>query len=119
MEKFMSVPVLDADGTNSQNMLISIMDIERMFQFSATELRISYSDGEEVRLTYPVTDTTFTGSEGAYLEEVQNFVAEALNSGWTHVVHQYNPSGFIAGTPVAGEPGSAANTNPLSSVVIL
>ena len=115
----MSVPVLDADGTNSQNMLISIMDIERMFQFRATELRIAYSDGEEVRLTYPVTDTTFTGSEGAYVQEVQNFVAEALNSGWTHVVHQYNPSGFIAGTPVAGEPGSAANTNPLSSVVIL
>ena len=115
----MSVPVLDADGTNSQNMLISIMDIERMFQFSATELRISYSDGEEVRLTYPVTDTTFTGCEGAYVQEVQNFVAEALNSGWTHVVHQYNPSGFIAGTPVAGEPGSAANTNPLTSVVII
>lgn len=119
MEKFMSVPVLDANLTNSQNMLISIVGIERMFQFSATELRLSYTNGEEVRFTYPVTDTTFTGSEGAYLEEVQNFVAEALNSGWTHVVHQYNPKGFIAGTPVAGEPGSAANTNPLSSVVIL
>tara|TARA_Y100000361_G_C10936902_1_gene226744 strand:+ start:148 stop:507 length:360 start_codon:yes stop_codon:yes gene_type:complete len=119
MEKFMSVPVLDADGTNSQNMLISIVGIERMFQFNATELRISYSDGKEVRLVYPVTDTTFTGDAGAYLEEVQNFVAEALNSGWTRVVHQYNPSGFIAGTPVAGEPGSAANTNPLSSVTII
>jgi len=116
MEKFLSIPVLDADLTNSQNQLVGITGILDITQASATQVNITYVGGKVARFAYPVADTTFRGLEGVYSAEVQDAVAEALNSGWTHVVHQYNPKGFIAGTPVAGEPGSAANTNPLASI---
>lgn len=116
MEKFLSIPVLDADGTNSQNQLVGITGILDITQASNTQVNITYVGGKVTRLDYPVADATFIGLEGAYSAEVQDAVAAALNSGWTHVVHQYNPKGFIAGTPVPKEPGSAANTNPLAAI---
>lgn len=116
MEKFLSIPVKDAHGTNSQNQLVSITGILEITQSSGTQVNIIYVGGKLVRLAYPVTDTTVKAGFGVYSAEVQDAVAEALNSGWTHVVHQYNPKGFIAGTPVPEEPGSAANTNPLDSI---
>ena len=116
MEKFLSIPVLDAHGTNSQNQLVGITGILDIVQVTSQRVDITFVGGKQVRLAYPVVDPTLQGSQGAYSAEVQDAVVAALNSGWTHVVHQYNPSGFIAGTPVAGEPGSAANTNPLDSI---
>jgi len=116
MEKFLSIPVKDGFGTNSQNQLVSITGILEITQTSTTQVNIIYVGNKQVRLAYPVADTTVKAGFGVYSAEVQDAVAEALNSGWTHVVHQYNPKGFIAGTPVAGEPGSAANTNPLDSI---
>lgn len=116
MEKFLSIPVLDAHGTNSQNQLVGITGILDITQETSTRVDITFVGNKQVRFTYPVADTTLAGKQGAYSAEVQDAVVAALNSGWTHVVHQYNPSGFIAGTPVPEESGSAANTNPLSAI---
>ena len=114
MEKFLSIPVLDADGTNSQNQLVSISGIKIIKQTSTTAVRIDYLDGKQTTLTWP----------NAYaapilLESVTAVVKRALCSGWTNVLESYNPNGFILGSQVSGgDSGSFDSTNPLTSIAI-
>ena len=115
MEKYLSIPVLDAHGTNSQNQLVSITGVLEVKQTSSTVVDIIYVGGKLCRLTWTPTDTTLD----LYEQSVVNAMTEALESGWTHVVHQYNPNGFVAGTPVPEETGSAANTNPLATIAFV
>jgi hypothetical protein len=113
MEKFLSIPVLDSNGTNSQNQLVSITGIKIITQTTDTAVRIDYVDGKQTLLTWPAAY-----SAPILLESVETAVKKALASGWTNVVEQYNPKGFVAGTAVEEEPGSAANTNPLTTIAI-
>tara|TARA_R110002167_G_scaffold195518_1_gene398259 strand:- start:907 stop:1257 length:351 start_codon:yes stop_codon:yes gene_type:complete len=115
MEKFLSIPVLDKNGTNSQNQLVSITGIKIIKQTTTTAVRIDYVDGKQTLLTWPASPTY---SAPILLESVETAVKKALASGWTNVVEQYNPKGFVAGTAVEEEPGSAANTNPLATIAI-
>ncbi len=113
MEKFLSIPVLDSNGTNSQNQLVSITGILSIGQPSTLTATINYVGGKVTTLTWP---TPFASP--ILQEEVQTAAMQALKSGWTNVVEQYNPKGFVAGIAVEEEPGSAANTNPLATIAI-
>jgi|TARA_R110000787_G_scaffold228084_1_gene335761 hypothetical protein len=114
MEKFLSIPVLDANGTNSQNQLVSIVDIKIIKQTTTTAVRIDYVDGKQTTLTYPVAKAS-----PILLNEVESVVKDALVKGWTDVVTPYNPNGFVIGSQVSGgDTGSLDSTNPLASIAI-
>tara|TARA_R110000823_G_scaffold254571_1_gene376888 strand:- start:390 stop:743 length:354 start_codon:yes stop_codon:yes gene_type:complete len=116
MEKFLSIPVLDGNGTNSQNQLVSIIGIKLIEQNTTTSIRLRYLDGKITTLTWgvPISDVY----AATYRLDFEKAMLSALASGWTNVVTEYLPKGFVAGTAVEEEPGSAANTNPLATIEI-
>jgi|TARA_Y100000361_G_scaffold42096_1_gene36076 hypothetical protein len=115
MEKFLSIPVLDAHGTNSQNQLVSVTDVVKVQQSSTTAVAIDYRLGKRVTLTWPGA----TGVAAPALEvAVSNQIVEALQNGWTHVDKYYAPKGMVDGAAVPEESGSFANINPLASIAI-
>ena len=115
MEKFLSIPVLDELGTNSQNQLVSVTDVVKVTQSSTTAVAIDYRLGKRVTLTWPGA----TGVASPALElAVSNQIVEALQNGWTHVDKYYAPKGMVDGAAVPEESGSFANINPLASIAI-
>ena len=106
MEKFLSIPVLDGNATNSQDQLVSITGILSIGQPTTTKV---------TTLTLP------TNYASPILQEaVQTAAMEALKSGWTAVTEYYAPKGMVAGPAVntATEAGSFLNVNPLSAIAI-
>ena len=115
MEKFLSIPVIDADNTNSQNQLVSVTDVLKVQQSTAVDVAIYYRLGKRVTLTWPAA----TGVAAPALEvAVSNQIVEALQNGWTHVDKYYAPKGMVDGAAVPEESGSFANINPLASIAI-
>ena len=116
MEKFLSIPVIDAHGTNSQDQLVSVTDVVQVIQSTTTDVTIYYRLGKRVTLTWPAaTAAAIPALEVA----IQNQIVEALQNGWTNVDKYYAPKGMVAGAAVPEESGSFANTNPLASIAIL
>jgi hypothetical protein len=116
MEKFLSIPVLDGHGTNSQNQLVSITGILSIGQSNTTTATINYVGGKVITLIWP------TGYASPILQEaLQTAAMEALKSGWTAVTEYYAPKGMVAGPAVntATEAGSFLNVNPLSTIEIV
>jgi len=112
MEKFLSIPVLDIGGTKAHNQLVSVVGIRNIGQPDNTSATIKYVNGETITLTWPASPTY---ASPILQEELQTAVQRALASGWTNVVEQYNPKGFIANPDplLADEP-----TNPLATIAI-
>ena len=48
MEKFLSIPVLDAHGTNSQNQLVGITGILDISQVTSTRVDITFVGGKQL-----------------------------------------------------------------------
>jgi|TARA_R110000751_G_scaffold87676_3_gene173676 hypothetical protein len=115
MEKFLSIPVLDGNGTNSQNQLVSVAGILSIGQPTTTTATINYVGGKITTLTWPATYAS-----PILQEAVQTAAMAALKSGWTSVSEYYAPKGMIAGAAVntATETGSFLNINPLSAIAI-
>ena len=106
MEKFLSVPVLDAGGTLNQDQLVSCSNILKIGQTTTSEVAITYLDGKVVTFTWPNTYAS------PILEvSVQNAVISALESGWTSVSADYLPKGATVNI-VTG-----VVSNPLSTIV--
>ena len=116
MEKFLSIPVLDGNATNSQDQLVSITGILSIGQPTNTTATIRYVGGKVTTLTWP---TVY--SSPILQEAVQTAAMEALKSGWTAVTEYYAPKGMVAGPAVntATETGSFLNVNPLSAIAIV
>ena len=115
MEKFLSIPVLDGNNTNSQDQLVSIVGVLSIGQATTTTATINYVGGKIITLTWP------TAYAAPILQEaVQTAAMEALKSGWTAVAEYYAPKGMVAGPAVntATEAGSFLNVNPLSAIAI-
>tara|TARA_R110000765_G_scaffold426215_1_gene541183 strand:- start:996 stop:1346 length:351 start_codon:yes stop_codon:yes gene_type:complete len=115
MEKFLSIPVLDGNGTNSQDQLVSVTGILSIGQPTTATATINYIGGKVVTLTWP------TPNPSPILKEaIQTAAMNALKSGWTSVSDYYAPKGMVAGAAVnsSTETGSFLNTNPLTSIVI-
>ena len=53
MEKYLSIPVIDANGANSQDQLISIAGIRQVGQPTTTTVSINYLGGKTATLTWP------------------------------------------------------------------
>ena len=106
MEKFLSVPVLDAGATLNQDQLVSCSNILKIGQTTTSAVAITYLDGKVVTLTWPNTYAS------PILEvSVQNAVISALESGWTSVSADYLPKGATVNI-VTG-----VVSNPLSTIV--
>jgi len=106
MEKFLSIPVLDAGGTLNQDQLVSISNIVTIGQTTTSAVAITYLDGKVVTLTWPSTYAS------PILEiSVQNAVTRGLESGWTNVSSDYLPKGAT----VTQKTGIVSN--PLSTIV--
>ena len=105
MEKFLSIPVLDANGTNSQRQLVSITGLRNIGQTSTTSVVLHYLGNKIVTLTYPVA----TASPILELS-VSTAIQEALSKGWTNVVELHSPYGSIESMGIF--------TNPLSAIAI-
>ena len=105
MEKFLSIPVVDAGGTLNQNQLVSIMGIRTIGQTTTTAATINYLDGKVVTLTWPATYAS-----PILKVDLQNAIVSALKSGWTTVAVDYLPKGatVIQKTGVV--------SNPLSTI---
>ena len=117
MEKFLSIPVLDGHGTNSQNQLVSVTGILSIGQPNTTTATINYIGGKVVTLTWPAASAS---ASPILKEAIQTASMNALKSGWTSVSDYYAPKGMVAGAAVnsSTEPNSFLNTNPLTSIVI-
>jgi len=115
MEKFLSIPVLDGHGTNSQNQLVSVTGILSIGQPTTSSATINYIGGKVVTLQWP---NQFPSP--ILKEAIQTASMNALKSGWTSVSDYYAPKGMVAGAAVnsSTEPNSFLNTNPLTSIVI-
>ena len=115
MEKFLSIPVLDGDNTNSQDQLVSITGILSIGQPTTTTATINYVGGKVITLTWP---TVYAAP--ILQEAVQTAAMRALTSGWTAVTEYYAPKGMVAGPAVntATEAGSFLNVNPLTAIAI-
>jgi hypothetical protein len=112
MEKFLSIPVLDGNGTNSQFQLVSISGLRHIGQASTTTVVLHYLGGKTVTLTYPVATAS-----PILLESVQTSVKDALGTGWTNVVEQHIPHGAIV--PAFIPPATKlVIINPLSAIAI-
>ena len=105
MEKFLNIPVLDADGTNSQNQLVSISGLTKIGQATTTTVVLHYLGGKQITLTWPNA-----AASPKLLLSVESAVKDALTKGWTNVSENYSPSGS---TEAAG-----VFTNPLSAIAI-
>ena len=117
MEKFLSIPVLDANGTNSQAQLVSITGISSIGQPSTTTVSIKYLGGKTITLTWPAASAA---AAPALQVSVQDAVVLALTKGWTNVSEPYGPKGMVSGMSVNYklEAGSFLNVNPLSAIAI-
>jgi hypothetical protein len=104
MEKYLSIPVIDANGANSQDQLISIAGIRQVGQPTTTTVSINYLGGKTATLTWPAAY-----SSPQIQLSVQLAVRDALASGWTNLSHSFDPKGLVPGKPVI---------NPLTSIVI-
>jgi|TARA_B110000858_G_scaffold157886_1_gene180842 hypothetical protein len=107
MEKFLSIPVLDAGGTLNQNQLVSITGIKTIGQPTTTTATINYLDGETTTLTWP---TAYASPKLKI--DVQNAVVSALKAGWTTVTASYLPKGATVSSY------SGLVVNPLSTIAI-
>ena len=107
MEKFLSIPVLDGDGTNSQRQLVSITGLTSIGQPTDTTVSLEYLGGKTVTLTYA---SAFAAP--ILLESVQTAVTDALKTGWTNVTELHSPNGSIQSS-VTG-----VFTNLLASIAI-
>ena len=106
MEKFLSVPVLDAGATLNQNQLVSITGIKRIGQPTTTTATLIYLDGEVTTLTWP------TSYASPLLQvDLQNAVVSALKSGWTTVAVGYLPKGATISS-------YGLVVNPISTIAI-
>ena len=117
MEKFLRIPVLDANGTNSQDQLVSVAGILSIGQPTTTTATINYVGGKVTTLTWPAASATASpGLQGV----IQTAAMAALKSGWTSVSEYYAPKGMVSGAAVnnATESGSFLNINPLSAISI-
>ena len=112
MEKFLSIPVLDANAANSQFQLVSITGLRHVGQATTTTVVLDYLGGKKVTLTYPVATAT-----PILLESIQTAVQEALETGWTNVVEPHIPHGAIV-PPLVSPATKVVITNPLSAIAI-
>ena len=108
MEKFLSIPVLDAGGTLNQNQLVSISGIKRIGQTTTTAVNIIYLDGKITTLTWPSAYAT-----PKLKVDVQNAVVTSLKSGWTTVANSYLPKGATVSTY------TGLVSNPLTTIAIV
>ena len=115
MEKFIRIPVLDANGTNSQDQLVSVTGILSIGQPTTTTATINYVGGKVTTLTWPVAYAS-----PKLQTAIQTIAMAALKTGWTSVSEYYAPLGMVSGKPVntATESGSFLNINPLSAISI-
>ena len=104
MEKFLSIPVLDAGGTDNQEQLVSIIGVKGVQSFTG-RADLTYLGGHEVRLIWPAAAPT---AEEIGVE-VQNDIVKALEKGWTQVSTDFLPSGAIKAT-------DGTVTNPLDVI---
>ena len=98
MEKFLSIPVLDANGTNSQSQLVSISGLRHIGQSTTTTVVL-------ITLTWPNA-----AASPKLLLSVESAVKDALTKGWTNVSENYSPFGSTESAGVF--------TNPLSAIAI-
>ena len=117
MEKCLNIPVLDANGTNSQAQMVSISGISSIGQPTTTSVTIKYLGGKVTTLTWP--SASATASPGLQVS-VQDAIVAALTKGWTNVSEPYQPKGMLSGMSVNYqlEAGSFLNVNPLSAIAI-
>ena len=108
MEKFLSIPVLDAGGALNQNQLVSISGIKRIGQATTTAVSIIYLDGKVTTLTWPAAYAT-----PILKVDVQNAVVTSLKSGWTTVSTSYLPKGATVSTY------NGLVSNPLTTIAIV
>tara|TARA_R100000935_G_scaffold34770_1_gene55412 strand:+ start:1412 stop:1768 length:357 start_codon:yes stop_codon:yes gene_type:complete len=117
MEKFLSIPVLDANGVNSQEQLVSITGIRNIGQATTTTVVISYLGGNVTTLTWP----------DAYASPllsltIESAVVEALSTGWTNVSAFLLPKGATQTAtfrnPVTGVSSGGVIVKPLSAIAI-
>jgi|TARA_R110000764_G_scaffold227349_1_gene317446 hypothetical protein len=107
MEKFLSIPVLDANGANNQEQLVSIKDVVSVTQTTTTAVTLAYINTKIVTLNFAVAT-----SLPLLADSIQNAMSEALKTGWTNVATQYFPVGSTTA------PTTGIVTNPLSSITI-
>ena len=105
MEKFLSIPVLDANGTNSQSQLVSISGLRHIGQSTTTTVVLQYLGGKQITLTWPNA-----AASPKLLLSVESAVKDALTKGWTNVSENYSPFGSTESAGVF--------TNPLSAIAI-
>tara|TARA_R100000781_G_scaffold24008_4_gene17767 strand:- start:13316 stop:13645 length:330 start_codon:yes stop_codon:yes gene_type:complete len=108
MEKYLSIPVIDAHGTNSQDQLVSISGLRIVSQATTTTVLLKYLDGKTATLTWPNAYAS-----PLLLESVESAIVDALSSGWTNIAHEYDPKGSVPGAT-----SSDPITNPLASIVV-
>jgi len=107
MEKFLSIPVLDANGANNQEQLVSIKDVVSVTQTSTTAVTLAYINTKIATLTFAVAT-----APPLLAVSVQNAMSEALKTGWTNVATKYFPVGSTTA------PTTGIVTNPLASIAI-
>tara|TARA_R100000935_G_scaffold791_3_gene2845 strand:- start:30733 stop:31080 length:348 start_codon:yes stop_codon:yes gene_type:complete len=114
MEKFLSIPVLDANGTNSQSQLVSITGISLIGQPTTTSVSIKYLGGKTITLTWPAASAVATP---ALQVSITKAIESALTSGWTEVSVKHDPKG--SSTPPVVYPAVVeVIINPLSAIAI-
>ena len=111
MEKFLSIPVIDSTISKSRNQLVSITGIKVISQFSTTQATIYYLNGRITTLTWGVAISDVY--DDTYRLSLEGAISKALSSGWTQVVTEYLPYGFIPNAETPDNP-----TNPLTAIVI-
>jgi len=108
MEKFLSIPVTDSAISKTRNQLVSITGVKGVAKTNVNQIQVYYLDGRTTEITYGVSIS------GAILRlDFQKAMLSALASGWTQVVTEYIPYGYIANAETPDEP-----TNPVSAITI-
>jgi hypothetical protein len=92
MEKFLSIPV-----TSEGNQLVSITNVILVDAASATATStvITYAGGKVVTLTH-AAQVAFSMRNA-----IQDAIANALNTSWTHIVFPINVPQAVSGIGVA------------------
>ncbi len=108
MEKFLSIPVTDTAISKTRNQLVSITGVKGVAQTAVNQIRVYYLDGRKTEITYGVSI-----SDAILRLDFEKAMLSALTSGWTQVVTEYIPYGYIANAETPDEP-----TNPVSAITI-
>lgn len=107
MEKFLSIPVLDAGAALNQEQLVSIKDVVSVTQTTTTAVTLAYINTKVVTLNFAVATAI-----PLLAVSVQDAMSEALKTGWTNVSTKYFPVGSST------DPTTGIVTNPLASIAI-